>query len=214
MPSDKPTYGICQCNHPYQTHESGGGACRGWFKESAESPAGRCICGSYLDKSIEPEITRNRIARALRGIMEEARNRGWDAADHWLIEARDALTEAGWPNLICPPDLWPESEVGFLRSPLWDSQLRKEAFAVSWSLSVSPPVAKEEFDAAVDAAQPTGQDATLPGFAEDVAAAKESLKALGSRVKRSKVSGYASGHSLQEGDNWSDSLSTNVNGSN
>ena len=86
---------------------------------------------------------------------------------------------------------------------------------MSWGLSVSP-VAKEEFDAAVDAAQPGGQDATLPGVAEDVAVAKEALKAMGRRVKRSKVGGSANGHALQadEGDNWSDSVGASVYGTN
>jgi hypothetical protein len=86
---------------------------------------------------------------------------------------------------------------------------------MSWSLSIQP-TPKEEFDAAVDAAQPGGQDASLPGVAEDVAAAKDALKAFGKRVKRAKVSGSANGHALQEGegDNWSDSVSANVWGSN
>lgn len=86
---------------------------------------------------------------------------------------------------------------------------------MSWSLSVSA-TAKAEFDAAVDAAQPSGQDATLPGVAEDVAAAKDALKAFGKRVKRAKVTGSANGHSLQEGegDNMSDSVSANAWGTN
>ena len=86
---------------------------------------------------------------------------------------------------------------------------------MSWAISVSL-VAKEDFDAAVDAAQPTGQDASLPGVAEDVAAAKDALKAFGRRVKRSRVSASANGHSLQESDGAtsSDSVSANVWGSN
>lgn len=84
---------------------------------------------------------------------------------------------------------------------------------MSWSLGV-PSTPKEAFDAAVDAAVASGQDATLPGVADDVAAAREALKTLGRRVKRPVVAGYANGHTLQaeEGDTWSDSLSVSVHG--
>ena len=86
---------------------------------------------------------------------------------------------------------------------------------MSWSLSINA-TAKEDFDAAVDAAQPSGQDANLPGVAEDVAAAKDALKAFGKRVKRAKVTGSANGHTLQEGetDSMSDSVSANAWGTN
>jgi hypothetical protein len=85
---------------------------------------------------------------------------------------------------------------------------------MSWSFSV-PVVPKDQFAAAVDAAQATGQPPESLGLAEDVAAAKEALKSLAGRVKRAKVGGGASGHALQpsEGNNWSDSIAANVYGS-
>ena len=84
---------------------------------------------------------------------------------------------------------------------------------MSWSLSV-PPTPRENFDAAADAAEFHGQDAALPGVAEDVREARAALKALAKRVKRPMVAGQAGGHSLQEGEgpNWSDSLSVSVYG--
>lgn len=85
---------------------------------------------------------------------------------------------------------------------------------MSWSLSVPQSKKGSEFEAAVDAAVSTGQDASLPGVAVDVAEAKKALKALGRRIKRSNIGGSASGHSLQadEGSNWSDSVSVSVYG--
>ena len=84
---------------------------------------------------------------------------------------------------------------------------------MSWSLGV-PPTPKEAFADAVDAAEPTGQELTLPGVTDDVAAAREALKALGQRAKRPVVAGYANGHALQaqEGDTWSDSIAVSVHG--
>jgi hypothetical protein len=84
---------------------------------------------------------------------------------------------------------------------------------MSWTLTV-PSTAREHWDAAVDAAEATGQGHALPGVAEDVAAARAALKALGRRVKRPRIAGYATGHVLQEGegDGWADSLSVSVHG--
>lgn len=84
---------------------------------------------------------------------------------------------------------------------------------MSWSLSI-PQTKREDFEAAVDAAETFGQDASLPGVADQVAAAKTALKALGSQVKRSLIVGGASGHALQEdeGPNWHDGVSVNVTG--
>lgn len=84
---------------------------------------------------------------------------------------------------------------------------------MSWNLTV-PPTAKDQFDAAVDIAEASGQDAASVGLADDVAAAKSVLKALAKRVKRDVVGGSAGGHCLQptEGNNWSDSLTVGVYG--
>lgn len=84
---------------------------------------------------------------------------------------------------------------------------------MSWTISL-PQTPREEFDAAVDAAEAGGQDASLPGVSEDVAAAKAALKELAKRVKRPVIGGYANGHSLQadEGDNWVDAVSVGVHG--
>lgn len=85
---------------------------------------------------------------------------------------------------------------------------------MSWTFSTASTL-KEDFPAAVDAAEASGQDQTLPGVAEDVAAAKDALKALAKQVKRPMVSGSAYGHTLQadEGSNWADSFAVSVNGS-
>lgn len=87
---------------------------------------------------------------------------------------------------------------------------------MSWQFSFGP-VSKAELDAAVDAAEVTGQAADVPGRIEDVTAAKEALKALGARVKRPLVRGYANGHTLEagqdEGDvNWHDGFTIAVSG--
>src|SRR4051812_24693010 len=85
---------------------------------------------------------------------------------------------------------------------------------MSWSLTV-PNTAKDEWNAAVDAAQASGQDASTPGLEQDVAAAKEALKLLGSRVKRDVVRGVAGGHCLgpREGDGIADRIHVEVAGS-
>lgn len=84
---------------------------------------------------------------------------------------------------------------------------------MSWTFSV-PLTHRDDFDAAVDAAEASGQDITLPGVADDVAAARGALKAVGARVKRPYVAGSANGHCLQESDgpNWSDSLGVSAYG--
>lgn len=84
---------------------------------------------------------------------------------------------------------------------------------MSWTFSINP-ISKENFDAAVDLAEASGQPANAVGLAEDVAAAKAALKALAPRIKRAKVGGGANGHSLQpeESENWSDSISIHLYG--
>jgi hypothetical protein len=84
---------------------------------------------------------------------------------------------------------------------------------LSWGFTV-PPIARDSFDEAVDAAVAQGQDLSLPGVADDVAAAKAAMKDLAKRVKRPRVGGSAGGHCLQadEGSNWSDSLNASVYG--
>jgi hypothetical protein len=72
--------------------------------------------------------------------------------------------------------------------------------------------AKEEFDAAVDAALVGGQDA--PGVVEAVVSAKAAVKELAKLIKRPYVGAQLNGHVLQpdEGDNWSDSVSISLFG--
>lgn len=84
---------------------------------------------------------------------------------------------------------------------------------MSWYLNVTL-TDREQFDAAVDAAEATGQDQSLPGVAEDVATAKDSMKLLAKRLKRPVLGGYANGHCLQrdEGPAWSDALAVSVHG--
>ena len=84
---------------------------------------------------------------------------------------------------------------------------------MSWYFTV-PPTPKDQFDAAVDAAQADGQDAGLPGVADDIAAAKAALKSLALRVKRPLVFASANGHSLQsdEGAQFADTINVTVNG--
>lgn len=84
-----------------------------------------------------------------------------------------------------------------------------------WSLSL-PRVKKEDFDAMVDAAMPSGQPINDPGMADDVAAAKEALKVLGARVKRPFISASAGGHCLlkaEEKTSERDVISISVSGS-
>lgn len=85
---------------------------------------------------------------------------------------------------------------------------------MSWNFSISP-VHRDQFAEAVKEAVPTG-DVGKSGNADDVAAAKAALIALAARVKRGNIGAQASGHTLQpeEGDNWSDSLSVSVYGTN
>ncbi len=82
---------------------------------------------------------------------------------------------------------------------------------MSWGLSV-PITARAEFDAAVDAAQASGQDA--PGVDEAVNAAKAAAKELAPLIKRDYVTASLNGHVLQpdEGDNWSDSVTISLAG--
>lgn len=83
---------------------------------------------------------------------------------------------------------------------------------MSWSLNISP-VAKEDFEAAVDAAVATGQPAD--DIAVAVAIAKDQLKVQAKLVTRPKVGGGANGHVLLEGegDGYSESLNVNTYGS-
>jgi len=85
---------------------------------------------------------------------------------------------------------------------------------MSWTISI-PVTPREGFDDAVDRAQATGQDLSLPGVADDVAAAKYALKDLASRVKRPMIGATANGHALQEGEGptWHDGISVSVYGS-
>lgn len=87
---------------------------------------------------------------------------------------------------------------------------------MSWSFSLARPVARADFEAAVDAAEVTGQDIELPGVREDVEAAKAAVKALAQRLRRDWIGASASGHCLQrdEGDGMSDSIAVNVYGAN
>lgn len=84
---------------------------------------------------------------------------------------------------------------------------------MSWTISLGV-TNREDWDAAVDRAEAGGQNLDLPGVREDVEAAKSALKSLGRRVKRSRISGYASGHALQadEGITWVDSIAVSVSG--
>jgi hypothetical protein len=85
---------------------------------------------------------------------------------------------------------------------------------MSWTISISP-TPRDDFDAAVDRAEASGQDLELPGVRDDVEAAKGALKNLAQRVKRPLISATAYGHSLQEdeGPNWHDGVSVSVTGS-
>lgn len=85
---------------------------------------------------------------------------------------------------------------------------------MSWSFSANN-VPKAGLELAIDSAKATGQDADLPGMAEDQAAAKTALKILAPRVKRDNVTFSASGHCLQpdESKNHSDCISVSCYGS-
>ncbi len=82
---------------------------------------------------------------------------------------------------------------------------------MSWTLNV-PTVARADFDAALDAAQASGQDA--PGVDEAVTAAKAAAKELAPLIKRDYLTASLNGHVLQpdEGDNWSDSVTISLAG--
>ena len=86
---------------------------------------------------------------------------------------------------------------------------------MSWSLQV-PKTPRDEFAAAVDAAPipsqgDTGEQATQR-VGEDVARAKDLLKHLASRTEYPVLSGYASGHSLCDGQEpiYSNSMGVSV----
>lgn len=84
---------------------------------------------------------------------------------------------------------------------------------MSWSLGLAKPVPRDEFEAAVDAAEVSGQSVELPGVREDVEAARAALKALGQRVKRDHLTFTANGHCLQDEDaNVHDGISVSVVG--
>jgi hypothetical protein len=82
---------------------------------------------------------------------------------------------------------------------------------MSWSLNVMA-TERGAFAAALDAAEPGGQDA--PGVQEVVDAAKTAAKELAAHIRRPYVAANLAGHVLQpdEGDNWSDSLTINLYG--
>ncbi len=83
---------------------------------------------------------------------------------------------------------------------------------MSWTLTV-PITARAEFDAAVDAAQPTGQQ-DAAGVDEAVNAAKAAAKELAPLIRRDYITASLNGHVLQpdEGDNWSDSVTISLAG--
>lgn len=85
---------------------------------------------------------------------------------------------------------------------------------MSWSLAVSH-VLRENFNQAVDAAEPVGDNANTESGAVQVLAAKAAMKVLAVQVQRPKIGGNAGGHALQEGDgaNYFDGMSVSVNGS-
>lgn len=85
---------------------------------------------------------------------------------------------------------------------------------MSWSLTV-PHVFRADFNAAVDAAEPTGENAKTESGAMQVDVAKNVMKLLADQVQRPKIGGNAGGHALQEGDgvNFYDGMSVSVNGS-
>jgi hypothetical protein len=84
---------------------------------------------------------------------------------------------------------------------------------MSWSLQV-PPTLRAEFNAAVDAAIPTGDNASTMGGAKQIAAAVKIMKELAAQVVRPRVVGIAGGHALQpdDGANFYDGMSVSVSG--
>lgn len=85
---------------------------------------------------------------------------------------------------------------------------------MSWSFHIPKTPKGDEFNAAVDAAEATGQPAETPGLAEDVSAAKEATKAVGAHVKRGNLSASVSGHCLsaKEGASVHDGITIQVHG--
>jgi len=88
---------------------------------------------------------------------------------------------------------------------------------MSWSLSISK-CPRKNFEAAVDAAIATGQDAAVIG--EDVARAKSALKLLAANVARPYISASAGGHCVEHGqieitseNSWHDGTQVSVSGS-
>jgi len=82
---------------------------------------------------------------------------------------------------------------------------------MSWTLNV-PTTPRADFDAALDAAEASGQDA--PGVEEAVVAAKAAAKQLAPLIKRDYLAANLNGHVLQpdEGDNWADSVIVSLYG--
>lgn len=83
---------------------------------------------------------------------------------------------------------------------------------MSWTLLIpaSPP---EDFNAAVDATEATGQDISIPGVAQAVEVARATLKALAPVITRPLIEGYACGHVLTEsqgGPNWDEGVTVSV----
>jgi len=70
---------------------------------------------------------------------------------------------------------------------------------MSWSISI-PATPRDDFEAAVDAAEVVGQSVELPGMTEATDSARAALKALAHHVQRSRIAGTAGGHVLQEGE--------------
>jgi hypothetical protein len=87
---------------------------------------------------------------------------------------------------------------------------------MSWSASV-PATPKDEFEAAVDAAEVGGQDINDPAVSEVVTAAKATAKNLAATyVTRPKVSASLGGHVLTEtegGPTFYEGITVSVSGS-
>lgn len=82
---------------------------------------------------------------------------------------------------------------------------------MSWSLTV-PITDRADFDAAVDAAVPTGSNAETELGVKQVAFAKATIKGMAAVVVRGRISGNAGGHALQpdDGANFFDGISVAV----
>lgn len=82
---------------------------------------------------------------------------------------------------------------------------------MSWTLSV-PVTPRADWDKAVDAAEPVGDNAKTETGQTQVALAKKTMKLMASVVNRPKLTGHAGGHAIQEGDgaNFYDGVSANV----